>query len=65
MQFDVAIVGAGLVGQAIAAALSKGADDIRIALIDPSEPVTAGECSGVLVFDLSVSAMSSQSESFM
>jgi len=34
MQFDVAIVGAGLVGQAIAAALSKGADDIRIALID-------------------------------
>lgn len=65
MQFDVAIVGAGLVGQAIAAALIQGADDIRVALIDPSTPAPAGECSGVNDYDLRVSALTAQSQAFL
>ncbi|KZY97503.1 hypothetical protein A3746_21120, partial [Oleibacter sp. HI0075] len=65
MQFDVAIVGAGLVGQAIAAALSQGANDIRVALVDPSEPLPAGEGSGVNDYDLRVSALTAQSQAFL
>jgi len=67
MQFDVAIVGAGLVGQAIAAALSKGAPSAKIALIDPSQLSAPVLASGQDVhdYDLRVSALTAQSQSFL
>src|SRR5690606_5932130 len=34
--FDVVIIGAGLVGQAIAVALAQGDEALRVALIDPA-----------------------------
>lgn len=69
-QYDIAIVGAGLVGQALAAALScsaktKSKTQLRIALIDPasvSEPATNAALSD---YDLRVSALTAQSQAFL
>jgi len=65
-QFDVVIVGAGLVGQALAAALSQHVPAPEIALIDPAvlaEPESAPQ--GVDDYDLRVSALTPQSQAFL
>lgn len=66
MQYDVVIVGAGLVGQAIASALSQGDAGLRIALIDPafhSEAPAAG--TAIEDFDLRVSALTAKTQAFL
>ncbi len=64
---DVAIIGAGLVGQSLAAALHHGNPALTIAVLDPSlaaqEPPTTG--TGIHDFDLRVSALTARSQSFL
>lgn len=72
-QYDIAIVGAGLVGQALAAALSSSAKSQagsakrlpRIALIDPSELSQPQEITQLSDYDLRVSALTAQSQAFL
>lgn len=66
MQYDVVIVGAGMVGQAIATALVAADAGLRIALVDPGyceQPPAAG--SGIDAFDLRVSALTAKSQAFL
>lgn len=65
MQFDVAIVGAGLVGQAIAAALAGGSDTVRVALIDPADIQAPAPVGGLQDYDLRVSALTAQTQAFL
>ncbi|MCD8531749.1 MAG: FAD-dependent monooxygenase, partial [Saccharospirillaceae bacterium] len=68
MNYDVVIVGAGLVGQAIATALAQGAQNksLRIALIDPAfhnhEPASGSELAD---YDLRVSALTAKTQAFL
>lgn len=72
-QYDIAIVGAGLVGQALAAALSSSAKSQagsakrlpRIALIDPAELSQPQEITQLSDYDLRVSALTAQSQAFL
>ena len=64
---DVAIVGAGLVGQSLAAALIEGNPAIRIAVFDPAfrsgqQPQTGTQIED---FDLRVSALTARSQTFL
>ena len=70
MQYDVVIVGAGLVGQSIAAALVQGNEalknPLKIALIDPhfsSEAPARG--TDIQDFDLRVSALTEKTRAFL
>ncbi|MDO6806061.1 hypothetical protein Q4595_26630, partial [Wenyingzhuangia sp. 1_MG-2023] len=62
MRYDVVIIGAGLVGQSLAAALAQGNPQLAIALVDPAL-ASAAELPAVLPtegldgFDLRVSAL--------
>jgi 2-octaprenylphenol hydroxylase len=58
--FDVAIVGAGMVGAALAALLAKAG--LRIALIEKGESTQAPSTGGVGGYDLRVSAITRASE---
>lgn len=64
--FDVVIVGAGMVGQAIAAALGQGNASLRVALVDPAfsddAPSLDESISG---YDLRVSALTAKSQAFL
>lgn len=63
--YDIAIVGAGLVGQAIAAALAGDSRMLQIALIDPEEilaPVTPDK---IDAYDFRVSALTAKTQSFL
>ncbi len=68
MKYDVVIVGAGLVGQAIATALVQGAQQkkLRIALIDPTfrdhEPASGADLAD---YDLRVSALTAKTQAFL
>ena len=69
MKYDIAIIGAGLVGQALAAALVKDASSdknhLKIALIDPiplSEPAPSVSIED---YDLRVSAITPQSQDLL
>jgi len=69
-QYDVIIVGGGMVGLAIAAGIQKQLIEqqlsLKVALIEPfpaSEPTT--EYAGVNDYDLRVSAISAQNQSFL
>ena len=65
-QYDIAIVGAGLVGQAIAAALSCSTKtSLRIALIDPADLSEPAISAAVSDYDLRVSALTAQSQAFL
>lgn len=63
-QFDVVIVGAGLVGQAIAVALAAE-PSLRIALIDPAQISAPAPVSQLTDYDLRVSALTAKSQSFL
>ena len=70
MQYDVVIVGAGLVGQSIAAALVQGnqalKQPLKTALIDPNfsqQPPAAG--TDISDFDLRVSALTEKTRAFL
>ncbi|WP_430460600.1 UbiH/UbiF/VisC/COQ6 family ubiquinone biosynthesis hydroxylase [Thalassolituus sp. LLYu03] len=66
MQYDVVIVGAGLVGQAIAAALAQGEQGLRIALVDPAYRADAPAFGAELAdIDLRVSALTAKSQAFL
>lgn len=66
MQYDVVIVGAGLVGQAVAAALLQADTGLSVALVDPAfrneEPPAA---TGIEDFDLRVSALTAKTQAFL
>lgn len=65
-QYDIAIVGAGLVGQAIAAALSCSTKtSLRIALIDPATLSAPKAHAALSDYDLRVSALTAQSQAFL
>lgn len=62
--FDVVIVGGGMVGTSIAAALSGS--DIQVALIEPNEPQQPpAELNNCEDYDVRVSAITAQSQSFL
>ena len=66
--YDIAIVGAGLVGQAIAAALVDGKTSLpslQIALIDPAEVVAPAMPEKVDEYDLRVSALTAKTQAFL
>jgi 2-octaprenylphenol hydroxylase len=66
--YDIAIVGAGLVGQAIAAALIGGKTnlpDLKVALIDPAEVVAPAMPEKVDEYDLRVSALTAKTQAFL
>lgn len=66
--YDIAIVGAGLVGQAIAAALVGGKTslpDLKVALIDPAEVVAPVMPEKVDEYDLRVSALTAKTQAFL
>ena len=63
--FDVVIVGGGLVGQAIAAALTQEHNGLRVALVDPAEITAPGDISGIQDYDLRVSALTARSQDFL
>ncbi len=68
MNYDVVIVGAGLVGQAIASALVQGAQQkpLRIALIDPAFRTQAPASGSELAdYDLRVSALTAKTQAFL
>jgi len=70
MQYDVVIVGAGLVGQSIAAALALGntqpKDALKIALIDPNySELPPADGTAIEDFDLRVSALTEKTRSFL
>ena len=68
MQYDVVIIGAGLVGQAVAAALVKGMGNkaVRIALVDPSYNADAPALTTSLqTVDIRVSALTAQTQEFL
>ncbi|WP_221793119.1 UbiH/UbiF/VisC/COQ6 family ubiquinone biosynthesis hydroxylase [Oceanobacter mangrovi] len=69
MQFDIAIVGAGLVGQALAATLAVADSQLRIALIDPalacSLDLPDGGQTAVADYDLRVSALTARSQALL
>lgn len=64
--YDVAIVGAGLVGQSLAAALCQNAS-VSVAVIDPSYRAGVEPESGTAIndFDLRVSALTARTQSFL
>jgi 2-octaprenylphenol hydroxylase len=65
-QYDIAIVGAGLVGQAIAAALSCSTKtSLRIALINPATLSAPKAHAALSDYDLRVSALTAQSQAFL
>lgn len=65
-QFDVAIVGAGMVGIALAAGLAQGNTKMRIALVDPAMPEHAPALGTTLNdFDRRVVALSAQSKALL
>jgi 2-octaprenylphenol hydroxylase len=70
MRYDVVIIGAGLVGQSLAAALAQGNPQLAIALVDPAL-ASAAELPAVLPtegldgFDLRVSALTARSQNFL
>ena len=49
--FDVVIVGGGLVGQAIAAALTLENNGLRVALVDPAKITAPADISGIQDYD--------------
>lgn len=70
MKFDICIIGAGLVGQALAAALVKGEQGQnerapRIALIDPAPLNDPELASDIHDYDLRVSALTAKSQAFL
>lgn len=69
MRVDVAIVGAGMVGQALAATLAAASSGLRIALVDPAlaRGVELPESSQTDVdqWDLRVSALTARSQSML
>ncbi|MEQ3633619.1 UbiH/UbiF/VisC/COQ6 family ubiquinone biosynthesis hydroxylase [Thalassolituus sp.] len=68
MQYDVVIIGAGLVGQAVAAALVKGMGNkaVRIALVDPSyNPDVPALTTSLQTVDIRVSALTAQTQEFL
>lgn len=64
-KFDVVIVGGGLVGQAIAAALTLSDNGPAVALVDPSEVKQPGALTGIGDYDLRVSALTARSQEFL
>jgi 2-octaprenylphenol hydroxylase len=68
MQYDVVIIGAGLVGQAVAAALVQGMGNkpVRIALVDPSyNPDAPTPTTSLQTVDIRVSALTAQTQEFL
>ena len=63
--FDVVIVGGGLVGQAIAAALTLSDDGPAVALIDPADVTQPGTIADIDDYDLRVSALTARSQEFL
>lgn len=65
-KYDVAIVGAGMVGVALAVGLAQGNAQLRIALIDPAMPTEAPAMGFELHdFDRRVVALSAQSQQLL
>lgn len=65
-KFDVIIVGAGLVGEAIACALAQGSSDIQIALIDPAANKSAPKDGrSISDYDMRVSALTAKTQAFL
>ena len=66
-QVDVAIIGAGLVGQSLAAALCHDDPGLRIAVLDPACKTGVEPASGTAIedFDLRVSALTARTQSFL
>src|SRR5690554_1555217 len=64
--FDVVIIGAGLVGQAIAVALAQGDEALRVALIDPAfSPAAPADDRSLNGYDQRVSALTAKSQAFL
>ncbi|HBS41126.1 MAG TPA: 2-octaprenyl-3-methyl-6-methoxy-1,4-benzoquinol hydroxylase [Oceanospirillales bacterium] len=63
--FDVVIVGGGLVGQAIAAALTTDHNGPRVALVDPAEIQPPPAIGSIQDYDLRVSALTARSQDFL
>lgn len=64
---DVAIVGAGLVGQSLAAALIAGDSSLRVAVFDPAYRAATAPEDGTRIddFDLRVSALTARTQTFL
>ena len=64
--FDVIIVGAGMVGEAIAVALAQGNAGLKIAIVDPAYNKPAPNMgTGINDYGMRVSALSAQSQDFL
>lgn len=65
-QFDLVIVGAGMVGESIALALAQGESSLRIAIVDPAyHQVAPSMGTEINDFGLRVSALSAQSQALL
>lgn len=66
MKYDVVIVGAGLVGQAVAASLAQADAGLTIALVDPAFREAAPDTNtDIQSFDLRVSALTAKSQAYL
>lgn len=64
--FDVIIVGAGMVGEAIAVALAQGNAGLKVAIVDPAYNKPAPNMGrGINDYGMRVSALSAQSQAFL
>lgn len=64
--FDVVIIGAGLVGQAIAVALAHGDEALNVVLIDPSfSPQAPADDRSLNGYDQRVSALTAKTQAFL
>lgn len=64
--FDVVIVGAGMVGEAVALALAQGNAGLKIAIVDPAYNNPAPNMGkGIDDYGMRVSALSAQSQAFL